>query len=72
MRYNGSPCKGCEKQGCGAYHDKCEKYQEFLQEMAKEREARAEYMRKHPTIKINRKNNFRTPENSPIKSHKRR
>lgn len=66
------PCLGCERKGCGAYHDKCEKYQAFLAEMARERELAAEYKRKHPTLKINRKNLFRTPENSPIKSHKRR
>ena len=23
------PCKGCEKAGCGAYHDKCEDYKEW-------------------------------------------
>ena len=25
-----APCKSCEKCGCGAYHDKCEAYQEYL------------------------------------------
>ena len=23
------PCKGCEKAGCGSYHDQCEPYQEW-------------------------------------------
>lgn len=23
------PCKDCEKKGCSAYHDKCEKYLEY-------------------------------------------
>ena len=24
-----SPCKDCEKKGCGIYHSQCEKYLEF-------------------------------------------
>ena len=24
-------CENCENRGCGSYHDKCEKYQEFLE-----------------------------------------
>lgn len=24
-----SPCVTCENKGCGAYHDKCEKFKEF-------------------------------------------
>lgn len=24
------PCKDCENKGCGAYHDKCEKYLQFI------------------------------------------
>lgn len=27
-----TPCRNCEKQGCGTYHDKCEKYIKFKQE----------------------------------------
>lgn len=23
------PCKGCDKAGCGAYHDECERYKEW-------------------------------------------
>ena len=23
------PCKGCEKAGCGEYHDQCERYQSW-------------------------------------------
>ena len=23
------PCNGCEKSGCGAYHDKCERFREW-------------------------------------------
>lgn len=29
------PCKGCEKAGCGAYHDTCPKYQEWVKEREK-------------------------------------
>lgn len=25
-----SPCKTCEKQGCGAYHSQCEPFQRWL------------------------------------------
>ena len=24
------PCKGCEKAGCGQYHDQCERYQAWI------------------------------------------
>ncbi len=27
-----SPCADCENKGCGAYHDKCEAYQEYAAE----------------------------------------
>ena len=26
-----SPCKTCERQGCGAYHSKCDKFQRWSQ-----------------------------------------
>ena len=25
------PCKDCEMKGCGAFHDKCEKYLKYIQ-----------------------------------------
>lgn len=30
-----NPCFNCEKVGCGAYHDKCEKYKEYNKECIK-------------------------------------
>ena len=27
------PCKGCERAGCGSYHDECERYQEWSKEL---------------------------------------
>ena len=27
-----APCKNCENKGCGIYHDKCEKYQQYKKE----------------------------------------
>ena len=39
------PCKGCEKAGCGSYHDECPKYTEWAkgrQETATRRQAVAE------------------------------
>ena len=33
------PCKDCENQGCGAYHDQCEKYAEWKQLQAEEKES---------------------------------
>ena len=24
-----APCKGCERSGCGPYHDQCEKFQTY-------------------------------------------
>ena len=37
------PCINCEKKGCGAYHDKCEKYQAFKRDSAAEAKKRKEY-----------------------------
>ena len=31
FKYTTSPCKNCDKSGCGSYHDKCEASQDFLQ-----------------------------------------
>ena len=33
------PCKECDRKGCGAYHDQCEAYQEFLRLNAEKRKA---------------------------------
>ena len=31
MAYNRQPpCLGCERLGCGSYHDECEKYLEYI------------------------------------------
>lgn len=39
-----SPCKDCEKCGCGRYHDDCVAYQDYLsvKEIAKERKLKAD------------------------------
>ena len=37
------PCVNCEKKGCGAYHDKCEKFLAFKRESAVEAEKRKEF-----------------------------
>lgn len=26
-----APCKGCERAGCGSYHDQCEAFQNYKQ-----------------------------------------
>ena len=31
------PCRTCEGSGCGAFHDQCELYQEFRQQVELER-----------------------------------
>lgn len=35
-----SPCKRCEKRGCGAHHDSCEKYKEYRDDCEKVRKGR--------------------------------
>lgn len=40
MEQDNCPCKDCEKKGCGAYHELCEKYQAFRAEKLKEYEER--------------------------------
>lgn len=43
------PCKDCENKGCGSYHDRCEKYQEYKQKIEKAREKRElEYISRIP------------------------
>ena len=37
------PCVNCEKKGCGAYHDECEKFLAFKRESAVEAEKRKEF-----------------------------
>lgn len=44
MKQDNCPCKDCEKKGCGAYHELCEKYQAFRAEKLKEYEER---LKKH-------------------------
>ena len=34
----GAPCKNCDRKGCGAYHDQCEKFLEYKREKEKLRE----------------------------------
>lgn len=34
-----SPCKDCERSGCGVYHDQCEKYLEYKAAKKKEKAA---------------------------------
>lgn len=31
------PCKDCEFQGCGPYHDRCPKYKEWSERMQEEK-----------------------------------
>lgn len=38
-----SPCKDCEKSGCGLYHSECEKYLEYRAEVDKQNELIKEY-----------------------------
>lgn len=35
---NSTPCRDCDRRGCGAYHDECPAYQEFLKWNEKRRE----------------------------------
>lgn len=60
------PCKDCERQGCGGYHDHCElyqKYRAYRDSLGKEHEKR---VKAHITGK-----KYRMPENSILKTHRR-
>lgn len=35
------PCKGCENNGCGAFHDQCEPYQQWQKDRRAESDKRA-------------------------------
>ena len=45
------PCKDCEKVGCGAYHDICEKYLEYKKSKKKEYDYRLENITTRQDIK---------------------
>lgn len=67
------PCFGCEKTGCGLYHDECEEYQKYKMERKRINELRSERVDQSSLQRIQkrRKHCARTPENSPIKCHKK-
>lgn len=49
-----SPCKECERSGCGAYHDECPDFAIFREKVEQYRDAKEEYRqrRKHPVKAI--------------------
>ena len=45
------PCGDCEKKGCGAYHDQCEKYKEFREKVAeRKQQTDDERLKKSPIV----------------------
>lgn len=53
---NSAPCIECEKKGCGAYHDECEKYKEYVEKnIQKSRsriKSRAPYAKTGTRVKV--------------------
>ena len=50
-RSNGSgPCAGCERSGCGAYHDQCEKYQAWLAKVRQAHEREREFLQSRDVV----------------------
>lgn len=45
MTIKDTPCKDCDRRGCGSYHDECEKFQEW----------KDGHSRRKETIKENKK-----------------
>lgn len=45
-----SPCKHCPDQGCGAYHNKCEKYLKWRAKLDKQNEAERTYHKNNDTM----------------------
>jgi coenzyme F420-reducing hydrogenase beta subunit len=65
------PCKDCEKQGCGTYHDQCPEYKNYKERIAEvHRRNNVEYdkMARHPYMK----NNPKISKNAITKTHKYR
>lgn len=58
------PCGKCERKGCGAYHDKCEKYKEYREKINKEKEGELKELPKHlmPVVPISKANKRRRRE----------
>lgn len=61
-----APCKNCERKGCGDYHDLCEPYKKFREEMNARSRAKILAEKSRP---LRRK--YRHNENSPIRCHKK-
>lgn len=40
-----SPCVGCDRNGCGAYHDKCGKFQEYKDNVAADKKAKDDFLK---------------------------
>ena len=45
-----SPCKHCEKKGCGAYHNRCPDYLAWRKELDERNEAERQYNRNNDTM----------------------
>lgn len=72
-----APCKDCERKGCGLFHSKCDDYQNYKAALAEEKNKSFENKAKDALYKAYRSGiaargtMSRTPENSPIRSHKK-
>ena len=66
-----APCKDCERKGCGAYHDKCEKFKQYKEEVKAYRKHVDADPYKGDDV-AGRKRRYKPMPNSVIRTHKRR
>lgn len=63
-----APCGKCERAGCGSYHDQCEEYMKFRKQRMELSEIKTEASERRTRFV---KKSYRTPENSPLKCHRK-
>lgn len=61
-----SPCKDCERAGCGVYHSQCEKYQKYVEN----NKARLKETHKESVFNYSPKRHLKTPKS--LKSNRGR
>ena len=67
-----APCVDCERKGCGAYHDQCEKFKQYKEEVKAYRKHVDADPYKGDDVAGRRQRRYKPLPNSAIKTHKRR
>lgn len=64
------PCKGCKNKGCGAHHDECLAYQDYLKKLEAAKKTRKEVLDDGRGIYV-KDSTARHRNNHMFRTHKR-